>query len=525
MSEFNLHCKQETMSRVLEVRYTDLQEEKSLCSELLRWADESGDAYAAAFAHTYLGDYYVAMSDSGLALFHLKRAGSVIKAEGRDWLELKTRYLFFTALGHELQSDDQNAVSYYMESVALAHKIGDIDSESMILNNVGFILQRHHCFPEALDYYRNAYRLCENNGKIIYTALVLCNLAELLIESGHPAEGEAHMLSFEAMIEGREELIPLRARIRCRHHAARGEAAPTLEWMNWVVEHLEEFESDQLTAFDQYTLFCECALMVGSQEYSLRFLELMEASCNGKLHHLKPLEEHRMNYARRFLPPEELDKAYEHYYLKTTDLRKLSNQSVVAAMNAKISLNQALLQKDDLQSVQEQLEAQANLDELTQIHNRRYLDQLVREHTDSCMIRPAAIMLDVDYFKEYNDFYGHLKGDEVLRVVGACLWENRVEGISPCRYGGDEFACLCAGVEPEQVEAYIRAVRTDLARRAIPHERSRCAGTVTLSVGYALGEAETCCDPALLLQLADQALYSAKVSGRNTYARKQVSEV
>ena len=91
--------------------------------------------------------------------------------------------------------------------------------------------------------------------------------------------------------------------------------------------------------------------------------------------------------------------------------------------------------------------------------------------------------MDIDYFKEYNDYYGHNSGDVVLKKVALCLKEEADDRITPCRYGGDEFCCICENMTPEEMSNYLKDIRGRLETLAVEHVKSQAAGIVTLSAG------------------------------------------
>ncbi|AGX87998.1 GGDEF domain protein [Candidatus Symbiobacter mobilis CR] len=167
----------------------------------------------------------------------------------------------------------------------------------------------------------------------------------------------------------------------------------------------------------------------------------------------------------------------------------------------------------------EKLEALSNTDALTGIANRRQFDLTLAAECERHARTGAAlslILLDVDFFKLYNDHYGHQQGDECLRQVAQVLAEatKRPTDLA-ARYGGEEFACILPGTEPAGASKVAEQIRQGIAARALPHARSQVADCVTASLGVvsaAVGAPNT---PDDLLRQADQALYQAKAQGRN----------
>ena len=186
----------------------------------------------------------------------------------------------------------------------------------------------------------------------------------------------------------------------------------------------------------------------------------------------------------------------------------------IHAMERIANMKKAL---DDANSRLEKLSSQ---DPLTRISNRRDLEQNLlkewklfqREGNELC-----AIMLDIDFFKPYNDNYGHQQGDECLKKVAktlrTCL--KRPSDIL-ARYGGEEFAIILPNTTLENAQKVATRIVDTLWQQNIPHAFSSVADRVTASIGLSSTQshAET---PTGLIKQADNALYQAKDTGRNRY--------
>jgi diguanylate cyclase (GGDEF)-like protein len=161
----------------------------------------------------------------------------------------------------------------------------------------------------------------------------------------------------------------------------------------------------------------------------------------------------------------------------------------------------------------------AQHDALTGTKNRRVFDEHLTRIWQQAIEdgrAVAVLLLDVDHFKAYNDRYGHLAGDLALRRVAqaAQRFVRRPLDIL-ARYGGEEFAAILYDVEPGEAKAVAERMCRTVAELAIEHRDSRTAAAVTISVGVAVVQATLQRNPRGALQLADQALYQAKVRGRN----------
>ena len=153
-------------------------------------------------------------------------------------------------------------------------------------------------------------------------------------------------------------------------------------------------------------------------------------------------------------------------------------------------------------------------DALTGLRNRRSfddsamwaLDLLRRQHAGASML-----MIDIDFFKAFNDRYGHAAGDDCLRRVGAVLSAHVRRGSDMiARYGGEEFVALLPQATRDGAIEIAESLRTDVEALAIPHAAGGPSGVVTISVGVGYTREVVPSDPANLLAVADLALYAAK---------------
>src|SRR5216683_3249842 len=165
-------------------------------------------------------------------------------------------------------------------------------------------------------------------------------------------------------------------------------------------------------------------------------------------------------------------------------------------------------------------------DGLTGIQNRRMFDQHIQRVWQQAVReeeRVAVLLADIDCFKDYNDRYGHQAGDECLRAVAVSLSQCARRPLQcarrpldfVARYGGEEFAVVLYEASREYVAEVLTRIQRSIAELNIPHEASRVASRLTVSIGAAFILPSTSRTYEGLIQLADEALYSAKEQGRN----------
>ena len=165
------------------------------------------------------------------------------------------------------------------------------------------------------------------------------------------------------------------------------------------------------------------------------------------------------------------------------------------------------------------LEALANIDGLTELPNRRQFDAVFAAEWARCARarQPVSVaIIDVDFFKRYNDHYGHAMGDQALRQVARGL-SKRIKRPADlvARYGGEEFVVIMPDTPIEGAAQLAESLRLAVEGLGIPHKRSRAAICITVSIGVASTSADAPPAAEALLQRADERLYRAKKAGRN----------
>lgn len=177
--------------------------------------------------------------------------------------------------------------------------------------------------------------------------------------------------------------------------------------------------------------------------------------------------------------------------------------------------------EEDLKAANERLTHQANFDELTQIANRRYFNlYAIRTWKKAIHAQQSLslVLADIDFFKKYNDHYGHLQGDiclfQVAQVISAAT--QREDDLA-ARYGGEEFVLLFPNTMEQGVRQIIEKLQHNLNLLQLEHKMSPVKPVITLSLGVVAGIPHENITLEQALNLADEALYEAKSKGRNQY--------
>ena len=202
------------------------------------------------------------------------------------------------------------------------------------------------------------------------------------------------------------------------------------------------------------------------------------------------------------------ERANETKGIQLTIHRKISEaEKEIRSLNRKIRVS----------------EEKASRDPLTKLLNRSSLMKTASKFIETAFEKGekvGGIFIDIDYFKECNDTYGHAKGDEILREVAEICRMEESRSVRFSRYGGDEFFGITHGLSDQKTEEMAKRIRDAVRKKNIPNRKNPCGKIVTLSIGLVnTGISEENNTIIDIANFADRALYHAKESGRNAICR------
>lgn len=261
-------------------------------------------------------------------------------------------------------------------------------------------------------------------------------------------------------------------------------------------------------------------LEIDEQNYSFKLLNiLIDIEDEDDIKSRRELQKLIVSYYERFGTKEELLKAYQEFYNIILTIEDTDLEDDSSGLTATMELYQTKEEQVSLKRENEQLERSMNTDDLTNVSNRRRFNEDIADVRLQKKKSIAVAMLDVDYFKEYNDIYGHLMGDQVLIDIGKCMNTYQKEGaVQFYRYGGDEFSIIFINQSDKAISNIMDSLSADIKRKKIPHKGSKTNQFLTLSYGYAISRQKNI-NVRQLLKQADEKLYDVKKLRVNQYMK------
>lgn len=497
--------------------YSGLDNRQALAEKLLHAATRVGDDYYRTFAMIMIVGCYISARMPDQCRVYISEAERLCRTNGYD--RLLVRLCNLNGMYYDMTGDPQSSLRSYLSGIDLAKKLGDHLSLAKLYNNLGELFSEHKDRSEAKRYYLESYSESCFDG-IPHTedirVIPLSNLVDCCRLMGDLKEAEHYL---ELCQPYADHII---VQVECATiKASLGEKEAAIAKIDEVLAKGFGDSPDRMFLHDALSLLCQAALICRSREHAERLLDMLRGGCRDdectrwqQVHYLY------ICYLNIFGLKDRLPDAYREFYMMSSRFEMQRNRNCSEDLKSGIMFYRMLQQRDAFLQHTRDLESLVYIDELTGLFNRRYFNKLLERLSYADRLKNVGfIMLDLDCFKQFNDFYGHAAGDDLLRSIGNCLSSLASEQIKPCRYGGDEFVCICTDCTDDEIDSYIAKVREELALLGIAHAGSLCDTVVTISVGYSNRPISGQIDAELIMRQADTALYASKQRGRNSATR------
>lgn len=498
---------------ILKARLINLVMERELCFTLAEKAKLENDHYALAFSYTYLSDYFLSARDNNQCISYLHLAKELSEAGHYENLVVKI-YNFYGMFCNAI-SDEVNALDYFLKSLDIAAKLQDLTQMACACNNIATCFDVKHNYKEAVSYYKKSCDILSDAGPGMgyAKAVSLTNLCRCAYKLKRSDEIRNILSRFQTISheDGDKKYILEILHLYCiamDQHLSEEYAAFYLT-MDQMLD-LQAKIQNKLLVHQIFTSICELLLAINEQTRSRQILQLLsDINQKNEMKARKELQKLIVRYCEAFEPMERQLEALQEYYRIMTAIEDMEQEYYSAGLLAKLELHHTTERQGDLKKENEHLEQLMNTDDLCGILNRRCLNNAIADKNLKTVKSVGIAMLDIDYFKEYNDTYGHQKGDMALAAIGRILNGVSSDNIRVYRYGGDEFTILFIGRNEDKIREVLERIEGSVQEMGILHAGSKTSGLLTVSSGYAYTE-KTDRDMEQLLNDADSSLYEVK---------------
>ena len=523
----------EWMHEVLEYRMKDISNVLKYCSYIEKYGMEKRDGHLLGFAYFYIGEAHYIMNEIDDMLENMAKAIGYLN-ESKQWNLLARAYNLLAIISIN-KGNAPVAMDYYLLGLGCC-KEHDIETITCSIEiNLGYLYMQNGVYHEARQYFESAYQLyCKDVAKesnigrliMIYTNLANCYLLWGKLDKTKEyieklkAECELHFTDMDYVYVGCAMV---------RYYHASGQYELRDACIDDIHERIDR-EMPLMDLFDDLYALCDLCIEIERHDILWKIIDRIEPFVmQANIVNLeKRLLELKIKYYQKNGKKEQyLDATAQYYELSV--IMETENQSMISNMiYIRTSLELANESKKKIEAINAILTQRSETDELTGLANRYKLSEYSKEIMDDCIRERknlAVEILDVDYFKEYNDNYGHQAGDECIKSVASLIRNMQNKDVFCARYGGDEFIIMYRGLEESVVYEKAEALRENIMKLKIRHEYSKASSVVTISQGICVDIPDSENKSWDFLHVADNLLYRVKKQQRNSICMGKLQDI
>lgn len=509
--KYDLQSIEEIETEILSVRIDDISLEKELCYTLNEKAKLANDHYALAFSYTFLGDTYLAMRENTSAVHYLKLAQSL--SESMNYKDLLIHIYNFMGMYYYTIYDEVTSIDYHLKSLYFAKKENNAISMSSSYNNMATCFELKNNYEEAMRYYHKSYDILKDlSDDYLYRKILsLGNLCSCAFYLRKVDEITKYLNELKLITENNDLLLVKFFKVYCFMLSQFENEDHTLLYQ--AADQFFEIEPEMdspLLIYQTMLNVCTLFLEIKSKKYAKKSIEVIQkVNHEEDLKSLKEVQKFKIRYCQLFEDKDSLNKEYAKFYEIIMAIENMQQETRIAGLLAKIELYKAQEKQESLKKEKVEMELLMNVDDLTSINNRRSFNHALEELKTGSYEIIAIAMIDLDNFKEFNDSYGHQKGDEALVEVGKALKKFSNKNVQVYRYGGDEFTIIFKNQNEAMIQEILNQLCKTILDKKIVHCNSYVCEYLSISYGYAISNDKDI-DAEQLLYLADQNLYTIK---------------
>ncbi|HEX3023058.1 MAG TPA: diguanylate cyclase [Lachnospiraceae bacterium] len=514
------------IEEVYSLRYTDLKKARTYCEHIVEMARKENDNFGLAFGYYYLGEINLREGNSLGTINYTMKALPI--AEENNFYEINIQ--IYNALGIMFanEGDEQRSLDHYFKGLDIAVAYRHYILEGMIESNIGDLYQDLGDYETAIYHTKRAYA-ASNRRKEAKTLLnlQLCNIFSNIALSYYCLNDFNQALDYCEKAKEKDKeasyrnLLPVIESIEARTYFKLGKLNDSylsaVRCMDAAVDSEEIFD-----VFKACILVADLFMELHKNEDASKMIDIirMYAKQLDSVYQWIETYDLLIRYYKHTKNEKMLTDAYITYYEWQQKSKRLIKESKLNSMRNRVALENARREQERIQANNLQLKSISEHDALTGLANRYKLNKysnICFEKAVQLGTNLGIIIIDVDYFKEFNDTYGHLEGDRCIQNVAKVLSKMKNTNCFPARFGGDEFFVIVTNYSDEQILDLAATIKKMVNGLQIAHEKSLVSKYVTVSQGIVnrIPDKDSSIDE--LISLADAALYNIKKLHRNNF--------
>lgn len=502
------------------------------CQDIEEYAAKNHDIKLLGFAYYYSGETYYVLNDGDNLFKYITRAISYLD-QSEQW-ELVARAYNIMAITSQNRGNAPIAMDYYLTALSYCKKHKMHQSENIINLNLGNLYLSNGQYSEAQRYFEKAADYVrmdkETDGYMNLMACIYSNLGRCCLFQGMYDKAQECVDRVERECD--DNLLKTdRLYVDCfkaRFYHTIGHTAMRDACISRVHENAD-VDMAVLDIFDDFYEFCQLLLEIGRDDVFWDILDILEELAKkAKIMNLqRKIIAMKIKYYRKHQDRAGYLQAAGLYY-ELTEIMERENQYMITNMlNVRSSLESANEKRLEMEKANERLQEKSETDPLTYLANRFKLNDYAENAFERARNNrtPLAVeILDIDYFKQYNDNYGHQAGDECIVAIADELHKMQDNQIFCARYGGDEFIIIYEGLTEDEVYQKAEELRQCIMSLAVEHMYSRALPVVTISQGICYDIPQDENKNWDFLHAADMMLYHVKKKNRNSIFMGRLNE-
>lgn len=511
---------------IQKLRGTDSEELLSFCDRIEEIGVKTKDDALVGFAHFSRGEaYYIRNDVNNFYTYMLASIAPMERIKEWGYVAMANNFLGIMSLN---RGNAPYAMDYYVKGIEICQQYSLPDLERVLQMNIGSLYLNIEEYQNALEHIEKAYAyLLKNKDQPGY-------ISDLTVAYLGMAKAYLNLHSESSAMEYLD-----RIQRECMSGLSQVEKMVVYCFKARIYEYLEQpdkrdkyitkinglltRELQIMDVFDEFYEYLEMLLTVEKYDDFFKVYDILDVVT--KKTQVKNLEKKlltlKIRYYRNTGQFDEYKKSTVLFYELSEYMERENRIMVTNLISLRNSITELYEINKRVERENQNLHIKSETDALTGLFNRFKLNEHMNMAFERAIKNKTAFaveILDIDYFKQFNDNYGHQAGDACIKAVAdSILTMKGKSNVFCCRYGGDEFVLIYEGMSMEEVNGCASLLKNIITRKAVTHKFSKAAEIVTITQGACWGRPRAGQTAAEYLKCADALLYAVKSESRNSY--------